>query len=289
MKTGGILLAGGRGTRLYPNTKYINKHLMPMYDKPMIYYSLSIFLLSGIRNITLVCNTGESDTFKKLLGDGSEFGIRIIYAEQNSPDGIPDAISKALNVERYEKFLVVLGDNFIFGEKFFTRFENIFESSTNASIFTQNVNNPELFGVAQLHEDKLISIVEKPQKFISNKAIVGIYIFDDNFQSHFSKLQKSKRNEYEIIDILKSYGLNKINHTFIGRGTAWFDMGSADDFLNCSYFIRTIQSRQGLLVCSPHEISYRNNWITKKQLIDYINSIANSEYSENLLKIVNES
>ena len=286
MKTGGVLLAGGRGTRLYPNTKYLNKHLMPMYDKPMIYYSLSIFLLSGIKNVVLVCNTGETQIFKKLLGDGSELGMNILYSEQESPDGIPDAISKALEVQNFDKFLVVLGDNFIFGEKFFTRFEEIFDKSNYSSIFSQNVNNPENFGVVEVQDDKVFSLTEKPIEFISNKAVIGVYIFDDTFNNHFENITKSKRGEYEILDIVKSYGLENINHNSIGRGTAWFDMGSSDDFLNCSQFVRTIQKRQGLLVCSPHEIAYRNGWIDEKNLLNYIKTIENSEYSENLLKVL---
>ena len=288
MNEGGILLCGGAGTRLFPTTQYINKHLIPVYDKPMVYYSLSILLLSGIKNITIVCNKNESDVFKQLLGDGEELGVELIYTEQDSPSGIPDAISKALEVNNYDKFLVALGDNFIFGEKFFTRVEGIFEDNTNSTIFSSRVKNPESFGVVEIdsNNNDIISLVEKPEKFISNKAVIGLYIFNNNFQEYFQEIEISGRNEYEIVDIIKKYKLENVIHHEIGRGTAWFDMGTTEAFYNCSSFVRTIQERQDLLVCSPHEISYRNGWINSGVLEKYIKSISGSEYSENLSKIL---
>ncbi len=290
MKTGGILLCGGAGTRLFPTTQYINKHLVPVYDKPMVYYSFSILLLSGIKNITIVCNKNETEVFQKLLGNGDEFGVEIIYTEQDSPKGIPDAISKALEVSNYEKFLVVLGDNFIFGEKFFTRFEDIFNKNIHSTIFTQNVSNPEEFGVVVTNpsNNEITNIIEKPKKFVSNKAAIGIYIFNNDFQEHFKKINTSKRNEYEIVDIIKKYKFENTVHHEVGRGTAWFDMGTTDAFYNCSSFVRTIQERQGTLVCSPHEIAYRNKWISLEALQNYIQSIKGSEYSENLSKILTD-
>ena len=290
MKTGGILLCGGSGTRLFPTTQYINKHLIPVYDKPMIYYSLSILLLSGIKKITIVCNKGESEIFKKLLGDGEELGVELYYTEQDSPRGIPDAISKALEVNSYEKFIVALGDNFIFGEKFFTRVEDIFNKNLYTTIFSQRVANPQSFGVVEIDSatNEIVSIVEKPDKFISNKAVIGLYIFNSDFDTYFDDIEMSDRNEYEIVDIIKKYKLENINHNEIGRGTAWFDMGTTESFYNCASFVRTIQERQGLLVCSPHEIAYRNNWISSEVLNKYIKSISGSEYSENLLKIFSE-
>ena len=288
--TGGILLCGGAGTRLFPTTQYTNKHLIPIYDKPMVYYSFSILLLSGIKKITIVCNKNESEIFKKLLGDGEEFGVELIYTEQDSPKGIPDAISKALEVNNYDKFLVVLGDNFVFGEKFFTRFENIYDENVYSTIFSQRVKNPEEFGVVEVDSisNNIISIEEKPNKFISNKAVIGLYIFNNDFGKYFDEINLSRRNEYEIVDIIKKYKFENINHHEIGRGTAWFDMGTTEAFYNCSLFVRTIQERQGLLVCSPHEIAYRNEWITEEELENYIKSIAGSEYSENLSKIFND-
>jgi len=288
MKTGGILLCGGAGTRLFPTTKYVNKHLIPVYDKPMVYYSLSILLLCGIKNITIVCNKNETAVFEKLLGNGEEFGVEIIYTEQDSPKGIPDAISKALEVSNYEKFLVVLGDNFIFGEKFVSKFKHIFNENIDSTIFTQQVNNPEEFGVVEVEpsNNQITNIVEKPKEFVSNKAVIGLYIFNNDFQDHFNKINISKRNEYEIVDIIKEYKFENTVHHEIGRGTAWFDMGTTEAFYNCSSFVRTIQERQGMLVCSPHEIAYRNEWINLEELENYIQSIKGSEYSENLSKIL---
>jgi glucose-1-phosphate thymidylyltransferase len=288
MKTGGIILCGGSGTRLLPTTSYLNKHLMPIYDKPMIYYSLSIIFLSGIRNITLVCNTNQLNMFRDLLGNGEEFGVEITYSTQDEPEGIPHAINNALNTKPYSKFLTVLGDNFIFGEKFFTRLEKIFNSTETCSIFSQNVKNPENFGVIQLNEkNEIQKIVEKPKEYLSSKAVIGLYIFNSDFQNKFLEINKSDRNEFEITDLIMCYDNKQILHNPVGRGTAWFDMGTMEDFYISSSFVRTIQERQGLLVCSPHEIAYRNGWISKSELFNYINKIEGSEYSYNLKNSLN--
>ena len=287
MKTGGILLSGGEGTRLFPTTKYINKHLIPIYDKPMIYYSLSILLLSGLRNITLVCSKKDQDKFKALLGNGEEFGVDLKYSIQNKPEGIPHGISMALEENSYDKFITVLGDNFIFGDKFFTKLEGIFDETEKCSIFSQVVKNPESFGVVDVDLDNnILEIIEKPNKFVSNKAIIGLYIFNSDFISHFENIKKSKRQEFEITDLIKEYNLKNVKHNEIGRGTAWFDMGTTEDFHNTSMFVRTIQERQGLLVCSPHEIALRNDWITEKEFSKYLEKIKGSEYSENLKTIL---
>lgn len=289
MNIGGVLLCGGSGTRLLPTTKYLNKHLMPIYDKPMVYYSLSILLLSGIRNITIVTNPNETKIFKKLLGNGEEFGVKISYSEQEAPKGIPDAINNALETNSYEKFMVVLGDNFIFGEKFFTKVEDVIKTKKSSIIFSQKVKMPENFGVLSLDIDGNVKdIVEKPTNFVSDKAVVGIYVFDKKFKEYFGNLTVSTRGEYEITDIVKEYGYEDLKHMPIGRGTAWFDMGSTDDFNSCSSFVKTIQERQGLLVCSPHEIALRNNWISKESFLNYLNSIKNSEYADNLSKLLEE-
>ena len=289
MNNGGILLCGGAGTRLFPTTSYINKHLIPVYDKPMIYYSLSILFLSGIKNITIVCNEKDLSTFKSLLGDGEQFGVQFNYSVQESPDGIPHAIDNALLEEAFDKFVVVLGDNFVFGEKFFTRFEQIFNNTEKCAIFSQIVKNPENFGVVELDNNKNIkSLVEKPKKIISNKAVIGLYIFDSEFSNHFTNIKKSKRNEYEITDLVSEYGLENVDHIEIGRGTAWFDMGSFESFYNCSSFVKTIQDRLGLLICSPHEIAFNNGWITKTILKNYIKKNKNSDYSNNLKTFLNE-
>ncbi len=285
-KTGGILLAGGKGTRLYPNTKIINKHLMPIYDKPMIYYSLSILLLARIEDITIVCNPEDEVVYKKLLGEGDQLGINIRYSTQESPNGIPDAINTALIKSNYERFMVVLGDNFLYGREFFNSLKNTFFESDDISIYYQKVRNPELYGVIKWKNDHIEDLIEKPTNFLSNDAVIGLYIFDNEFTTHFEKLEKSKRGEFEIIDIIKQYGLKEAITNYVGRGTAWFDMGSSEDFFNSSQFVKTIQDRQGLLICSPHEISYRNGYITIQDIENYIKSIKGSEYADNLSRSI---
>jgi len=286
MKAGGILLAGGRGTRLYPNTKILNKHLLPIFDKPMIYYSLSILLLAKIKDITLICNPEDEVVYRNLLGNGEELGINIKYSLQDSPEGIPHAINTALQVSDYDRFMTVLGDNFLYGREFFNALENNFYKSEDISIYYQKVKNPELYGVIKWDGNVVEDLIEKPANFLSNDAVIGLYIFDGNFCNHFKKLQKSNRGEFEIIDIIKEYKLQNINTNYIGRGTAWFDMGSSEDFFNSSQFVKTIQDRQGLLVCSPHEIAYRSGYINSERVENYIQSIKGSDYASNLSKTI---
>jgi glucose-1-phosphate thymidylyltransferase len=282
IKKGGILLAGGKGTRLYPNTKILNKHLMPIYDKPMIYYSLSILLLSQVRDITIVCNPEDELLFKNLLGNGEEFGVDINYSKQSNPSGIPDAINTALDSSCYQNFMAVLGDNFLYGRDFYGTLIDNFNQDNKISIYYQKVKNPSAYGIIKWNDDLVEDLIEKPKTFISNDAVVGLYNFDDKFSEYFEKLEKSERNEFEIVDIIKSYNLSNISTNYIGRGTAWFDMGSSEDFFHSSQFVKTIQDRQGLLVCSPHEIAFRNGWINSYDIERYLISIKGSEYAENL-------
>jgi glucose-1-phosphate thymidylyltransferase len=280
----GVLLAGGTGTRLFPLTKLINKHLLPIYDKPMIYYSLSILLMSKIRNIVLVCNSESLDKYQLLLGDGSELGVGIEYAIQDNPEGIPHAINTATQEKKYNKLLVVLGDNFIYSREFY---KNILEKAieeSNVSVFSQKVKQPENFGVVELEQstNKIIGLHEKPKNFVSSEAVIGIYHFDNKFNQLFNNQKKSARGEYEILDTIKAYGLENIKSYNIGRGTAWFDMGSFDDYFNTSLFVKTIQDRQGMFVNSPHEIAFRNEFITELDLENYIKKNTNSEYAQGL-------
>jgi len=283
-KFGGILLAGGTGSRLFPNTIVSNKHLLPIYDKPMIYYSLSILLLSGIRDITIVCNSKDLDSFNLLLGNGEDLGIEITYSVQDSPDGIPDAINTAQSIKNYKRFMTVLGDNFLYGREFFSSLKNTIYNLDSNSFFYQKVKNPENFGIVKWNENSIVDVIEKPSEYISNDAIIGLYIFDNTFSEKFNTLKKSERGEYEILDIIKEYGLSSFNSEYIGRGTAWFDMGTNDDFFNCELFVKTLQDKQGLLICSPHEISYRNGWISKDRLFETLDNFKTSEYAENLYK-----
>ena len=278
-----ILLAGGTGSRLFPNTKIVNKHLLPIFDKPMIYYSLSIPMLAGIRDITIVCNTHDLESFKNLLGNGEQLGVSINYSLQDNPDGIPHAIKVALDNLSSDKYLVTLGDNFIFGGEFFSTLKNVVQDKNEIAIFTQAVKNPENFGVVlKDSEGKISKLVEKPSKHISNNAVIGLYLIDQNFVDHFENIKKSARGETEIVDIFQQYGLESISSYELGRGTAWFDMGTVNSFYNSSSFVKTIQERQGLLICSPHEIAFRNSWITENDLKKYLDSLKDSEYAENL-------
>jgi glucose-1-phosphate thymidylyltransferase len=287
-KLGGILLAGGTGTRLFPNTLITNKHLLPIYDKPMIFYSLSILLLAGIRDVTLVCNKKDLASFKKVLGNGESLGISLHYSIQDSPKGIPDAIKTALDDKYYKNFLVTLGDNFIYGSEFFNLLKDFIKNNT-FGICTQQVGDPKNFGIIKYGKTGDIEkIVEKSEKFISNDAVIGLYKFDDNFISYFKNISPSERNEYEIVDIINQYKFDKSNVLKLGRGTAWFDMGTANSFYNCTSFVKTIQDRQGVLVCSPHEIALVNNFIDKPILEQYIQTIKNSEYADDLKKVLSE-
>ena len=282
--SGGILLAGGTGSRLYPNTLVANKHLLPIYDKPMIYYSLSIFLLCEIKDVTIVCNSKDLKQFEELLGNGEEFGIRLNYSIQNSPDGIPDAINTAQLQSEYDKFMTVLGDNFLYGRDFFNTIKKTFDGNKSNSFFYQKVKNPENFGILKWEQNKISDIIEKPEEYVSNDAVIGLYIFDNTFSEKFKKISKSNRGEYEIVDIIKEYGIENCNPEYIGRGTAWFDMGTNDDFFNCELFVKTLQDKQGLLICSPHEIAFRNNWVSKEELLTKLNKNLDSEYSQSLFK-----
>ncbi len=286
--TGGILLAGGSGTRLFPNTLTTNKHLLPIYDKPMIFYSLSILMLAGSKNITLVCNEKDIEDFNNILGSGEMLGININYSIQDSPKGIPDAINSALKVEKFDEFFVVLGDNFIYGSEFFSTL-NIFINENNFGICTQKVSDPKGFGVVKYNKNGDVEkIIEKSDEFISNQAVIGLYKFDEYFSDYLNKITPSARGEYEIVDLINQYEITSDNILKLGRGTAWFDMGTSESFYNCSSFVKTIQERQGILVCSPHEIAFRKGYIDSNTLSKYIEKIKGSEYSENLLEVINE-
>tara|TARA_B100000282_G_C31726011_1_gene488506 strand:- start:552 stop:1433 length:882 start_codon:yes stop_codon:yes gene_type:complete len=287
----GILLAGGTGSRMFPSTKIVNKHLMNIYDKPMIYHSLSILLLLKIKKIIIVVDDNTLEEAKKLIGNGSEFGVQIKYVLQDKPLGLPHAINNVqAMLEDVKKFLVVLGDNFLFGREFYSNFYNLIDI-TKSNIFFQKVNNPQDFGIIEMDEEnKLVNIVEKPNKYISDLAVTGIYTFDESFFSYFKEIKKSNRDEYEITDILKLYLLNKkLNHVYLGRGMTWMDMGNYESLLNCSNFVRTIQERQNILVNSPHEISYRNGWIEKQDIENMYKQNKNSAYFIELYKNIDSN
>lgn len=282
-----ILLAGGLGTRLSPITKSTNKHLLPINDKPLIFYPLSILMLNNIREILIIVNTGHRGQFSKLLGDGSRFGIKIKYAEQKKPNGIPDAFNLGEKFINKDKIALILGDNFFYGQSLSEQLVKASKMKSGAKIFIQPVGNPSGFGIANVKKNKVISIEEKPKKPKSNLAITGLYFFDNTVIKKTKKLKKSKRNELEIVDLLNLYKReNKLNAEFLGRGAAWLDAGTLTDFLETSNFVNLIEKRQGMKIACLEEIALNKNWITKKEIQNSINFYGNCEYTNYLKKII---
>lgn len=289
MKVSSIILSGGSGTRLFPTTKALNKHLLPIYDKPMIFYSLSIAMLSGIQDIVIVCSKKDEDTFLKILGGEEYLGVNIKFSIQDKPLGLPDGINQGLKASDSVNNQVILGDNFLFGREIFDLIEkDILEFKPK--IYIQKVKDSRHFGVVELDsENKILDLIEKPKINSENYyAITGVYLFDKNFNDYFESLSLSERGEFEIIDILKKYFNNdSLNFTKLGRGTAWFDMGTYDDFLITSNFVNTLQSKQNILICSPHEIALKKGWVNVSDIEKYISTISNSEYAEALKNLIN--
>ena len=283
----GIILAGGKGTRLSPLTKITNKQLLPLYDKPLIFYPLSILMLAGIRNVLIITNPNEDENFRKILGDGSNFGIKIQYLEQNKPNGLPEAFIIGEKFIKNNSVALVLGDNFFYGQGFTKRLKEKTRSDLGATIFTYQVNNPQDYGIVELNNNKITSIREKPKKTSSNLAITGLYFFDKNVVKLSKKLKPSKRKELEIVDLLKSYlKRKKLNIDFMGRGSAWLDTGNADSLFETSQFIANIEKRQGLKIACLEEIALNYRWISKSIIKQQIKFYGNCHYSDYLKKIL---
>ena len=283
----GIILAGGKGTRLSPLTKITNKQLLPLYDKPLIFYPLSILMLAGIRNVLIITNPNEDENFRKILGDGSNFGIKIQYLEQKKPNGLPEAFIIGEKFIKNNSLALVLGDNFFYGQGFTKRLKQKTRSDLGATIFTYQVNNPQDYGIVELKNNKILSIKEKPKKTSSNLAITGLYFFDKNVVNLSKKLKPSKRKELEIVDLLKRYlKRNKLNIEFMGRGSAWLDTGNADSLFETSQFIANIEKRQGLKIACLEEIALNNKWISKYIIKRQIKFYGNCHYSDYLKKLL---
>jgi glucose-1-phosphate thymidylyltransferase len=283
----GIILAGGRGTRLSPLTKVINKQLLPLYDKPLIFYPLSILMLAGIRNILIITNIGEDVSFKKILGDGSNFGIKIQYLEQKKPNGLPEAFIIGEKFINNENIALILGDNFFYGQGFTKRLKEKTKKNSGATIFTYQVNNPEDYGIVTIKNNKIINIKEKPKKSKSKFAVTGLYFFDNNVVDFSKKLRPSKRKELEIVDLLKKYlKRKKLKAEFMGRGSAWLDTGSIETLFETSQFISSIEKRQGLKIACLEEIALNNKWISKIKVKKQINFYGNCSYSDYLKKLI---
>ena len=284
----GIILSGGMGTRMSPLTKAVNKQLLPIYDKPLIFYPLSILMLAKIKDIMIIVNKGQLDQYKKIIPNGNNLGIKITYKEQTKPKGLPDAFILGENFIGKNNVAMILGDNFFYGQNFTKKLLDCAKLNNGAKVFLHNVQKPELYGVAKIDKkNKISKIVEKPKEFISNYAVTGLYFFDNKVVSYSQKLKPSKRGEVEIIDLLNSYKKNnKLSAEFIGRGGAWLDTGSIEDFYKTTAFVQAIEDRQGLKIACLEEIAYSNKWIGKKEILNSIVFYGNCNYSSYLKKLI---
>ena len=284
----GIILAGGMGTRMSPLTKSVNKQLLPIYDKPLIFYPLSILMLSNIRDILIIVNNGQLKQYKKILPNGDNLGIKITYAEQSKPRGLPDAFIIGEKFISNHNVALILGDNFFYGQNLTETLLNCSKLKNGAKILIHKVLNPQSFGVAKINsKKKVLKITEKPKKFISDYAITGLYFFDKNVSKYSSMLKPSKRGELEIVDLINIYRKkNKLSADFIGRGGAWLDTGTIDDFYKTSAFVQAIQNRQGLKIACLEEIAFNKKWIGKNKIFNQIKFYGKCEYSNYLKKLI---
>ena len=283
----GIILSGGMGTRMSPLTKAVNKQLLPIYDKPLIFYPLSILMLSKIKDILIIVNKGQLSQYKKILPNGERLGIKITYKEQDSPKGLPDAFILGEKFIGKDNVSLILGDNFFYGQFLSKKLLDCAKLKNGAKVLLHRVASPEKYGVAKVKKNKIIYIKEKPKKFFSDLAITGLYFFDNKVIKFAKQLKPSKRNELEITDLLNKYKkINKLSADFIGRGGAWLDTGSLDDFYKTSAFVSAIENRQGFKIACIEEIALLNRWINKKQINEAIKFYGNCEYSSYLKKLI---
>ena len=283
----GIILSGGKGTRMSPLTKAVNKQLLPIYDKPLIFYPLSILMLAKIRDILIVVNKGQLDQYRKLIPDGKKLGMKINYIEQNKPRGLPDAFILGKKFIKKDNVAMILGDNFFYGQSLSKMLFDCVKIKKGAKVVLHKVSNPEKFGVATVKGKKILSIKEKPKNSKSDLAVTGLYFFDNKVVKLANKLKPSKRNELEIVDLLNSYRkINQLSSEFLGRGGAWLDTGSIEDFYKTSNFVSAIENLQGFKIACLEEISLNNNWINKNKVYEAIKFYGNCDYSKYLKKII---
>ena len=284
----GIILAGGLGTRMSPLTKAVNKQLLPLYDKPLIFYPLSILMLAGIKNILIIVNKGQLNQFRKIIPEKNNFGLQIEYKEQLKPSGLPQAFTIGEKFIGKDNVSLILGDNFFYGQNLTSILKKNSNFKVGARIFLHPVKNPQNYGVATLNsKKKVLKLVEKPRKTKSNLAVTGLYFFDNKVVEFTKKLKLSKRGELEIVDLLNIYRRNKkLNADFIGRGGAWLDTGNVKDYYNASNFISAIESRQGLKIACLEEIALKNKWIRKKDIQRSISFYGSCEYSKYLKTLI---
>ncbi len=282
----GIILAGGLGTRMSPITKSVNKQLLPIYDKPLIYYPLSILMLADIKDILIIVNKGQTNQFKKILKNGENFGVKIQYKEQKNPNGLPEAFIIGEKFINNDGVAMILGDNFFYAQSLTKTLQKTTKLSNGAKVFLHPVNNPKLYGIATIRNKKIINLKEKPSTTKSNLAVTGLYFFDRNVVKLSKKLRPSKRKELEIIDLLNKYRKkNKLSAEFLGRGGVWLDAGSIDDYYDTTSFVSTIQKRQGFKIACLEEIALNKKWINKKTLNNSIEFYGNCDYSRYLKRL----
>ena len=283
----GIILAGGLGTRMSPITKSVNKQLLPIYDKPLIYYPLSILMLAGIKEILIIVNKGQASQFKKILKNGENFGVNIQYKEQKSPNGLPEAFILGEKFINNSNVALILGDNFFYAQSLTKLLQKTAKLKNGAKVFLHPVNNPKLYGIATIKNKKIVNLKEKPSLSKSNLAVTGLYFFDKNVVKLSKTLKPSKRKELEIIDLLNKYRKkNRLSAEFLGRGGAWLDAGSIDDYYDTTSFVSTIQKRQGFKIACLEEIALNKKWINNKILIKSIKFYGNCDYSRYLKKLL---
>lgn len=283
----GIILSGGMGTRLYPCTEVTSKQLLPVYDKPLIYYPLSTLMLAGIRDILVITSPHDANSFQRLLKDGSQWGVKISYAVQNAPNGIAECFHIGKNFIGDDPVALILGDNIFYGNQLIERF-NQAKLNSGCTLFAYHVADPERFGVVELDEnDKVIGIIEKPKNPPSNYAVTGLYFYDNNVVDYSFALNPSARGELEITDINKMYlEHNKVNVEFLNRGIAWIDTGTFESLAEASTFVGSVQRRTATMIACPEEIAYRNGWIGKDKLAEAAYKYIKSDYGSYLEKLL---
>ena len=283
-----IILAGGKGTRMSPLTKAVNKQLLPIYDKPLIFYPLSILMLAKIKDVLIIVNKGQLNQYKKILPDGKNLGIKISYKEQVTPKGLPDAFIIGEKFINNNNVALILGDNFFYGQNLTSKLIKCTKLKKGAKVILHKVLKPELFGVAKTSANGKINFIkEKPKQYISDQAITGLYFFDKNVVNYSKKLKPSKRKELEITDLLNIYRKkNQLSSDLLGRGGAWLDTGSIEDFYKTSAFVSAIENRQGFKIACLEEIALGNKWITKKNILNAINFYGKCEYANYLKRLI---